>query len=694
MSDTEYSSLDSHSNRYTGWLRSRKIIPLLAGFAVVAVIAVVALTAGSEYSSKTELRSQKDEISKMSKSVADLVAVFSQGTCTESKKRQQKDGNVDEDSGGCTDVSIPSQLGTMAQQIAALQNITKALNSQIQNMNEHTGCGGHGGCGDGGQCRNAPDVCTQLEGITECCSNTRNCACAGRDCCSRVNNTVTNINQSIETCFPIYSLPISLNSWSCYRLKNNLVLASGTGISIVGEYDIELFFDNYEILVTGIASSISIQNSHNIIIHEARIRSTTQQYDIFAAGIEIGLLTVQNVTNTGIVLISPSIENQPTGISMVDSDVLIIEPRITATPGGNETTLESVYGIYSLNSLNVVIKGGYISMPFDAPATIFEGSSFGFVAETRLLGDSFDEGTSSIDIDGLAVINASVCFDIHRVRAARVVNVRAVVDPLGLFGAAMQIGSNGVSEAITLENLNFDCDADHVAGNCLWILNTRSLVGRGITLVGRVRPELGFFRGALLNIGTPFVPVFGSRAIFRTETIDLSDMTIRATNNQTLAVHIATGLRGSGPQNISVTIRHSTIHGGLAGILLANHTSSVVLDDVTIVGSVYCFAATEGTNGVNVKDTNTFGCCRCYYADNTTTNIGLYNNFATLCSTSYLDEGVGNQFSVGPGTEGNNRVLGETGEVCEAPSLIFSPSSDAVNDPRRFFTKMDRYIKK
>lgn len=622
-------------------------------------LAGVVLMATEVVKTRGELATQGHQIAKMDKMLSDVAAILSQGSCPTQKKRQD-DGGGDSD-GGCTDNSIPGQLSTLAKQMSILGSEINSLWNATQNGGNGGNCGGGGCGGGGGACRGMPDVCDQLEGIGNCCSNVSSSiesireVCADDTCCRQVNNTVVEISRSIQHCIPIDFIPYFPLGGNCYRLIRNFTQAAGVAISIVGQRNIDIYFDNYEIIVTAGVNPIFISNSTNIHIHEPILRSLIQRFDTASRGIRVEIDATG--VSYAIFIYKPVIENMRLGITAVNCDITIIDGRFTGSHPGNGTQSVGIAGFLGTGTIMMKVIGGYASIPYLLRARTGDGFTTG-VAISR---GANDVGRANGFIDGFTADRCAIGVDVHRGETAIVKNVNVVMDPFS-FGNAMQIGSGGTMDATTVENSVFSCLGDTPGADCVFLFNTRSLTMSGISIIGRAVPT-PTYRAGLLHIGYPDQ----SGNLRRSEAIEINGLTVRSTHNDTIGIRIVTG--GTVPTNLSVSIRHATIHGGRVGVLFDNTSRNVVFDDVTVAEAPYCFAAINFTSGVTVKNSNAFRCCRGYFADNTTTAVGIYNSFANSCSTSYLDQGTGNEFSVGFGTEGNNRVLGQTNQACAAPDL-------------------------
>lgn len=510
-------------------------------------------------------------------------------------------------------------------------------------------------------------------------------------------------------CIGIHALPISLSGGRCYVLKKNFTLSAGTGISIIGQQDIDLCYANHHITATAPLRVLWIHKSHNIRVHQPTHHAKPRQLTGNAFGIQVGPApptspTLATPDSSSIFIYDPVITDFKDGIVASGSELFISNAHITSGhPGGGGGP--NIFGLNLQDMYNVVVKGAYVSLPYDSPAGITDGTTTGLLLQTSV---SFSSHTiypiGRGYIEDVMLDMCAPCLDLHRGTSIETKNVRVRAQPHGIPLNAIQIGSGGPIESLVMTDTVVDCNNTAVPYDCVLVVNARSALIDYMTITGTAHPELAStnafpngYRGALLSLGT--TDLGGTSSLrFRYESILVNHLTVRALSAETVAVMLNGDLLGD-KQNQSYTIMNAVIHGGLAGVLMAPHVRNAMLDNVHVSESKYCFAMTQHANGVVIKNSEAFRCCRGYWADNTSSAIGLYDNKAVRCSTSYLDEGIDDEFGVGFGTEGNNRVLAETISECTLPSvavppvavpiLSLQPTNDSTNMMQR---RLDWYV--
>ena len=207
MSDTTALVDDSDTGRRRGvrGFNNPHILIPIALVALVALVGILGFSGYYVYSSSVHLRAQERQIDNLSASVSSLITLFSQGTCTDSRKRQD---------GGCG-LSIPDQLNLMSKQIESLQNITSTLEQQTQ-------------VGDDVPCTGIPTVCTQLKNLTSCCANTQSAVSTVSSCCSDTKSTcITGKNCACQANQTLSSVINQLNSLT--TTENSILSASQNG---------------------------------------------------------------------------------------------------------------------------------------------------------------------------------------------------------------------------------------------------------------------------------------------------------------------------------------------------------------------------------------------------------------------------------------------------------------------------------
>lgn len=457
-------------------------------------------------------------------------------------------------------------------------------------------------------------------------------------------------------CIGIWSLPISLEGGNCYVLKQNLTMSSGDGILIVGQTDIDLCYANHNIRVIGAFVPVLIHNSTGIRVHNPYHHTTTSQTSVNSAGIRVQLNTLTN--STAIFIYSPVMINFRTGVRAQNADITVFDPYIFNA--WSKPSLSVPSGMSTTNMINLVVKGGFISLPLIVGNDSFSGGIF-------VLSNS-----KSVDIDGTTMLNCGQGMFLVA-NNLRLAHLRITVDPLAVaFANAFQIGAGGLASNVIIEDVHADCSGGAKGIDCVLLWNARSLVVDGLTVVGSVPPLPGVYTGGMVSISSEVVPGSGPLT-WRAEAYDLRKITIRMTDDVSIGLHINTGIMLANTRNTSVSVRDSTIHGGLVGVLLAGHAHHVMLQSVTVSDAPYCFVATNGTRTVTMKDCDAFKCCLGYWASPQSRGIGVYESRATTCGISYLDDGTNCELSTGAGSEGNNRLLDETGPFCTLPPLPFGP---------------------
>lgn len=469
----------------------------------------------------------------------------------------------------------------------------------------------------------------------------------------RLHKNVTGLHSVCQRtdCVGIWSLPISLEGGHCYVLKRNLTLALGDGILIVSQRNIDLCYNNFNILVEGSVVPLQIVNSSDVRVYNAYHHSLIQQTgSAFGVRVQVNALT----NSTGIFLFAPVMINLRQGIVARNADLTIVDPLVIG-----DTTGGAVFGITAVNMLNIVIKNGYVTMPARSGVS---------------LAVCVNVNGASVVVDGTVAAQCGQGFVVGTNKNARLSHVRAIQDPLSSpFLNAIQIGATTGAQNVILKEVEADCSGGVKGTDCVLFWNFRSLLVDGLTVVGSVPPLPGVYTGGMVSISSEFIPGGPPVLNFAAESIELNHVTIRMTDDSSLGLHINTGIMGIHTRNTTASVRHSTIKGGLVGVLLAGNARHVMLQSVTVADAPYCFVATNGTRSVTMKDCDAFSCCLGYWASPASQGIGVYNSHATTCGISYLNDGTNCELSTGFGSEGNNRILDPTGPFCNLPVLPFNP---------------------
>lgn len=484
-----------------------------------------------------------------------------------------------------------------------------------------------------------------------------------------------------DCCTPVLELPLVVQSQRCYDLMADFYIAnSSSAIVFTNVYDVQVNFLNHSITVNGSAgtTAISITNSSRVQLNTPRLFSVPESAHTSSFGIRIEPVFNAPLSLSDDIWIRDAwISGFRRGIFAQRADVHVINANIRAVR--NDTTAR--IGILAQNVRSLEVLGGHINITAITPVFFDNGPvgrNFGIIANVFTVPGSAttvdDLRTSSVRIEN-AFIYSSSCI---RLKGSLAIlrNNRIYMDRKAAISVAVEIGESPPTKSMLLEGNTVDCevpsdvDGTGEGNSCILLSNVRSAILRDNTIVGRLAPWPGVYRGALLEFDVQGDPSYhdafgGNFGFLHQDAILVEGGSITATDSDTLAVHV----RGDfTPSLKSTTLRNMVISGGLVGVLLRNFSDGVTLDNVQISGASYCVAATESVRGVVVKNSDVFRCCIGYYADDTTAAIVLLHNTAISCVTAYSDSGTGNEFSTGAGTEGENREYGTNGE-CEPPSL-------------------------
>jgi hypothetical protein len=482
-----------------------------------------------------------------------------------------------------------------------------------------------------------------------------------------------------DCCIKVLALPLIVESQNCYDLEADFTITDGSSAIIATNvFDVQVNFLNHSITVDGAVGSnvIVITNSTRVEFNTPRLFSVPQSYVTNARGIRIEpVFTALTSISDGIRINDAWISGFRIGIFAQRANVYITNPTIRA----HRAQSTQLFGIFGQNNNYLAVLNGNINVSMSEPVTFDDGPIdrvFGIVGTVLSVPDSTTPELrhSAVRIEDTSIYAGS-CIRLRGVLAT-VRNNHLFMDRKASLSAALELGESPSQRAAVIEGNTIDCevpadeDGTGLGNTCVVFSNARSVIFRHNSIYGTITQMFGIYRGALLEVDVQgdqgyLASVFSPDRTFQ-KSLLIEDLTIQASDANTLAVHIK---GDASPSSKAITLRNVLIHGGLVGVLMRNFSYGVTLDNVQVVDSVYGIAATDFAIGASVKNSDVFHSCLCYFADETTTAIGLYENRAISCIEAYRDDGVGNEFSVGSGTDGNNRELGSVGE-CELPSLF------------------------
>ena len=102
------------------------------------------------------------------------------------------------------------------------------------------------------------------------------------------------------------------------------------------------------------------------------------------------------------------------------------------------------------------------------------------------------------------------------------------------------------------------------------------------------------------------------------------DVTSFVSGNDTIALRTISGFSYRG--NMSVMFRNVVVGGGLAGIVLANQSHAIRMDNVQVVNSSFGIAAVNYSHAISLRDVTIMDTCVGIYTDNSTRGVRVSGN--------------------------------------------------------------------
>jgi hypothetical protein len=228
---------------------------------------------------------------------------------------------------------------------------------------------------------------------------------------------------------------------------------------------------------------------------------------------------------------------------------------------------------------------------------------------------------------------------------------------LGAFSAA------GSANNTILRDISLTMLKSNLGGDGIRLYIVTNVLMENIRARGAIATT-NSIKGSFVSIGfsDSFVDPTTPRTV---ASVILRDSTFRAMDNETVSISIR-GIYDKGDS--SAYLKDITVHGGLAGVLLADGVGRARLENVHVTQAIYGIAVAKDAHANVIKDSSAAQCCVGLHADNTTRANVFQDNIATECAEGYDDQGT-NLLVVDNTAAKANTEFGSTGASCATPSL-------------------------